>query len=248
VRHTRTLRAGSLLAAAVLGLAACGDGADEPADPPPATDDGTAADDDEPDPDVDDDPEPDPDPDEDVDGEPDDVGEPDDDAPEEGEGEDVPPLDIEETTGESEAVQSSGARLTLTDVRVGTHDGFDRVTLELGGEGAAGWFTSVSEEAQNHGRGDTVELDGSHALTVALRGIELPPERDGDVDPYVPEDAGEDRPRIDAPAGSAVLTEVVVGTVFEGQKQVFLGLDDEVAYRITRFEDPERVVIDLVHP
>jgi hypothetical protein len=153
------------------------------------------------------------------------------------------PLRTEATTEDQEAPESSGARLTLTDVRVGAHDGFDRVTLELSGEGAVGWFTQLDTEARNHGRGDLVELDGEHALTVALRGMELPPERDDDLAAFA-----DDTDRVEAPGETVVLTEVAIGGVFEGQKQVFLGLTEEVPVRVARFEGPERVVIDLVHP
>jgi hypothetical protein len=73
--------------------------------------------------------------------------------------------------------------------------------------------------------------------------MELPPERDGDLDAFVDE-----TDRVAAPGEAAVLTEVVVGGVYEGQKQVFLGLTEEVPVRVARFEDPERVVIDLDHP
>lgn len=153
------------------------------------------------------------------------------------------PLTVEASTEDQEQPQSSGARLTLTDVRVGTHDGFDRVTLEVAGDGAVGWFTRLDAEARNHGKGDLVELDGAHALTVALRGMELPPERDDDVAAFA-----DDTERVAAPDDASALTEVAVGGVFEGQKQVFLGLTEEVPVRVARFESPERLVIDLVHP
>jgi hypothetical protein len=240
---------GALLAAATLGVAAC-TADDEPVDPPPLA---------EPDPAPDDDALDDQDADEDGDGvddAPDDALD-DQDADEdgvaapEGDGEDVPPLDVEPTTGESEAVQSSGARLTLTDVRVGTHDGFDRVTLEVEGDGAVGWFARGDDEGRTHGKGEEVDVEGDHVLTVALRGMELPPERPEDVTPFAAEDERSDGaigPRVEAPTDAVALTEVVVGGVFEGQKQVFLGTVEEVPYRVTRFEGPERLVIDLVHP
>jgi hypothetical protein len=41
--------------------------------------------------------------------------------------------------------------------------------------------------------------------------------------------------------------EVVDDNVVEGQRLFHLGLRDEVPYRIARLEDPERVVIDLLH-
>lgn len=153
------------------------------------------------------------------------------------------PLPGDATADDQEQAQSSDARLTLSDVRVGTHEGFDRVTLEVTGDGAVGWFTQLDDEARTHGRGDVVELAGDHALTVAIRGAELPPDRDDDVTAFADE-----HDRVAAPDGAAVLTEVVIGTVYEGQKQVFVGLTEPTAYRVARFEDPERIVIDLVHP
>jgi hypothetical protein len=73
--------------------------------------------------------------------------------------------------------------------------------------------------------------------------MELPPERDDDLDAFA-----DDTDRVTAPDEAVVLTEVAIGGVFEGQKQVFLGLTEEVPVRVARFEGPERVVIDLVHP
>jgi hypothetical protein len=251
---------GALLAAATLGIAAC-TADDEPIDPPPVAEPDPDADGGEPDDTPDGGPPGDGD-DEALDdgagdGAPDDDGLDDRDADDdgtaaaEGDGQDVPPLDVEPSTGESEAVQSSGARLTLTDVRVGTHDGFDRVTLEVEGDGTVGWFARADDEGRTHGKGEEVDVEGDHVLTVALRGMELPPERPEDVTPFAAEADRSDGalgPRVQAPTGAVALTEVVVGGVFEGQKQVFLGTAEEVPFRITRFEEPERLVIDLVHP
>lgn len=40
---------------------------------------------------------------------------------------------------------------------------------------------------------------------------------------------------------------MVDDTIFEGIHLLYVGLDDEVPYRIERFEGPQRIVIDLVH-
>jgi hypothetical protein len=153
----------------------------------------------------------------------------------------VPTLSGEASTDDREEPPSGPSDLILTDVRVGVHDGFDRVVLEFEGDGEVGWFTELGDEALEDGSGTEVEVAGDAVLTVWANMLAFPPE--------LPADAPRWEGRtIPAPAGAGVLTEVVDGIWFEGQQQVFLGLDAEVPYRMARLADPQRIVIDLVHP
>jgi hypothetical protein len=230
-------------AAASLVLAACGtDEPDEPApDPDPIEDPGDAPDD--PDDgsgdgleDGEDTEEPAPPP-EDDDGAAEDedaAPAPDDGTEEAG----AAPLAADETTERSER-EAVDAQLTVTDVRVGTHDGFDRVVVELVGDGEVGWFVEYVDEATSQGSGLPVDVDGEAFLSVAIHGVLLPPDAPEDHELWAEE-------RIAGPPGG-IVTEVVDDTIFEAIHLLFVGLDDEVPYRIERFEDPQRVVIDLVH-
>jgi hypothetical protein len=153
----------------------------------------------------------------------------------------APPLGTEASTEDRQQEPEGTPGLWLSDVRVGTHDGFDRVVFEVDGEGTTGWFTTSDDQAFEQGSGEPIELQGSAVIDVGLRGITIPPERPADAESF-------EEDRVPAPAGARVLTEVAVGTIFEGQQQLVIGLTEPVAYRIALLDEPQRVVIDLVHP
>ncbi|MEX1178892.1 MAG: hypothetical protein WEB09_10555 [Nitriliruptor sp.] len=236
VAHVRTLVCGI---AGVLALAACSDGGQDAASDPEPLPEATA-------------PEDDGDGTEDTDttGDDDATG---DDASDDGSaggdttdtgGDDVgtgaPALETD-ASAEDREQEPVDAALSLVDVRVGTHDGFDRVVFELAGDGEAGWYLSTDEEARAQGSGNVVDVAGDAVLTVDLVGALYPMDAPDDVTTY-------DRDRLPAPSGAAVLTEVIDGAIFEGHHQLFVGLTGPVEYRVDRLEDPQRVVIDLLHP
>ncbi len=148
---------------------------------------------------------------------------------------DAPPISGDETTGVSEA-EASGGGLTITDVRVGTHDGFDRVTFEYVGEGELGWRVVYEDEPLGDGSGEPIDFDGTVGLRVVLSFVALPP--DATAETFLDDVPG--------PAGGFI-NEVVNDSIFEGYQTFVVGLDQEVPYRIGRLDDPMRVVIDLVH-
>ncbi|WP_161965195.1 AMIN-like domain-containing (lipo)protein [Ornithinimicrobium cerasi] len=126
----------------------------------------------------------------------------------------------------------------ITDVRTGLHEGYDRVVLDLTGEEPAlGWFVSFVDEAVEDPSGLPLDVDGDAFLQVVVRGIdwttESPERYDGD-----PVEG----------AGTEVVTEVVLGGLFEGQQQIVIGLTQETAFRVFSLPDPARIVIDVQHP
>ena len=133
--------------------------------------------------------------------------------------------------------QAGGEPLTLTDVRVGTHDGHDRVTFELAGDGTPGWIVEYTDDPRAQGSGQPVAVEGDAVLGSSIRPV-APPTGAGAYD-------GPDR--IDA-ARLEVIEEVILGTTFEGVLGAFIGVDEEVPFRARRFSDPPRVVVDVVHP
>jgi hypothetical protein len=153
----------------------------------------------------------------------------------------APPVDDEASTADRVQAPDGPADLVVTDVRIGVHDGFDRVVIDLAGEGTVGWFTELGDVAFEDGSGTVVDVDGGAVLTLMLNAFAFPPEL---PDPSVRWDEG----RVGAPADAVVLTEVVDSVSFEAQHQLFIGLTERVPYRIVRLGDPQRVVIDLLHP
>ncbi|MGC5584190.1 AMIN-like domain-containing (lipo)protein [Ornithinimicrobium sp. W1665] len=126
----------------------------------------------------------------------------------------------------------------ITGVRTGLHEDFDRVVLDLTGDRPVlGWFVGPVDEAVEDPTGFSLGVEGEAFVEVSVRGIdwttESPERYDGD--------------RV-LGAGTEVLTEVVLGGLFEGQQQVVLGLREETDYRIFTLSDPARIVVDVRHP
>lgn len=132
---------------------------------------------------------------------------------------------------------ASGAQLTLTDVRVGTHVGYDRVTFEFSGDGEPGWVVRYTEEARAQGSGAVVDVAGDATLQVLITSVAPPT---GDEVFTAPG-------RI-ASSQLEVIDEVVPGTTFEGALDAFIGVTEQVPFRARRFSAPPRVVIDIMHP
>ncbi|WP_029253762.1 AMIN-like domain-containing (lipo)protein [Paraoerskovia marina] len=158
---------------------------------------------------------------------------PTDDATTEDDDSDVP---FPATTAVDTSDASGDAALTVTDIRVGVHDGYDRVVLDLGGTGTPGWRAEYVDSAVQDGSGVELDVEGEAILQVTVTGSAYP------MDSGQEEYPGPDRV---AAAGTAVLEEVRYDHIFEGQTQVFVGVDAEVPFRVFSLEDPTRVVIDL---
>jgi len=135
---------------------------------------------------------------------------------------------------------SAHATLVVTDVRVGRHDGFDRVVFDLGGEGTPGWSVEYVDAAADDGSGEPVRVDGDAVLQVRLSGMAMPGE-DPDVTEY-------DGATID-PEGTRGVEEVVYRFWFEGYTTAFVGVDEPgLPFRVFALEDPARVVVDVQDP
>lgn len=126
--------------------------------------------------------------------------------------------------------------LVLTDVRTGRHEGFDRIVLEFSGSGEPGWQVGWVDRAVADGSGEAVPLDGDAVLAVVARGTTYPAEG---AEQY-------DGPRtLDVEGGAGVRQVAVVGT-FEGDTQVFAGVDGgQRPVRVLKLADPARLVVDV---
>lgn len=142
--------------------------------------------------------------------------------------------DTAEPTGEGETF------LSVTDVRVAAHDGYDRVVLDLDGTGSGrpGWRVEYVDQASDDGSGHAVEVDGDAILRVSVSGTAAP------TDSGVEEFPGD---RLE-PDDTESVEEIVYRYWFEGYTTAFLGIDDgERPFRVFLLEDPVRVVIDVQH-
>lgn len=57
-----------------------------------------------------------------------------------------------------------------TGVRVGAHDGFTRVVIDMEGEGEPGWFTSYTDSPAQQASGKPVEVQGNTFLNLGIEG------------------------------------------------------------------------------
>jgi hypothetical protein len=132
---------------------------------------------------------------------------------------------------------ATGHGLTLVAVRTATHDGYDRVVLELAGTGRAGWRVAYDAHPRRQATGDPVVLAGAATVGVLLQGVGYP------QDTGVSEYSG---PRRTSPSLPSV-RELQIGGVFEGQLDAFVGVAAQRPFRVFRLAAPQRVVIDVRH-
>ncbi|PFG32708.1 AMIN-like domain-containing (lipo)protein [Sanguibacter antarcticus] len=140
-------------------------------------------------------------------------------------------------TSPDTADPSQDAMLTVTDVRIGRHDGFDRVVYEMGGTGTPGWTVQYVDEAIQDGSGTVIDLAGDGTLKVLISGSAYP--MDSGAEPF--ESSGPV-----TGAGTVTVTEARGWSVFEGLTDAFIGLESPGhPFRVYLLESPVRVVVDV---
>jgi len=143
------------------------------------------------------------------------------------------PADTSADTGQA----SADAHLTVSDVTVGAHDGYDRVVLTLGGTGSPGWRAEYVDSPVDDPSDQVVPVTGSAFLRLVIDGSGYP------QDTGVAEWSGSPL----RPTGLAQVHEVNVRGVFEGQTLTFVGLDHVAPFRVFALADPTRLVVDIQH-
>ncbi|GAA5166027.1 AMIN-like domain-containing (lipo)protein [Ornithinimicrobium tianjinense] len=146
------------------------------------------------------------------------------------------PVDLPWTTGPvEEDVVTGGEAQEITGVRIGEHDGYDRVVLDLSGDQRLlGWHAEFVDQAVEDPSGRPLEVDGTAYLQIGVRGIDW---TNDSADRYdgAPVDADD----------TEIVEEVVFGGLFEGQQQIVIGLDERTEFRVFGLDDPARIVIDV---
>lgn len=125
----------------------------------------------------------------------------------------------------------------VTDFRVASHEGFDRVVVEFSGDALPGWVTGWTDAAFSQGKGDPIEVTGPALLDVTLTGTSFP-QNDEETALYF---AG-------ASSVSAGEIRAVFDSAFEDQTHLVIGMDQQRPYRVSTLTDPVRVVIDVQTP
>jgi hypothetical protein len=149
-------------------------------------------------------------------------------------GGDAPPFPA--TADPDTAESSAGSLVGVTDIRLGRHDGFDRVVFEVGGDGTPGWDVRYVDAPASQGSGDAVAVAGEAVLQVTVTGTGYP------MDTGVEEWSGPDPLR---GTDTEVVTEVAWDGTFEGTSVAFVGTTGRTPFRVYLLEGPARVVLEV---
>lgn len=134
--------------------------------------------------------------------------------------------------------QLDGEHATLRKVRVGRHDGFDRLVFEFDG-GQPGYSVRYVPVARTDGLGAPIATLGTVALQIHLQaesvdlqaqGFPLTFEPDGPITPRYP-----------------TLRQVRYGGFFEGGSTFAAGLTGRSGFRLLELTGPPRLAIDVAH-
>jgi hypothetical protein len=137
------------------------------------------------------------------------------------------------------AEPSADASVTVTDIRIGRHDGFDRVVFEVAGTGTPGWNVQYVDAPSSQGSGEPIDVAGHAPLQVTLTGAGYP--YDTGVQEFP---AGDPL----AGSGTKIVTEAVYDSTYEGTSVAFVGTEKRTAFRVYLLDSPTRVVLEVADP
>ena len=146
-------------------------------------------------------------------------------------------------TARSMPVSSPGdpAALTVTNIRVAEHSGFDRLVFDLEGTGKPGWLVRYVDQPLQQASGHRVNVDGQSYLEVNVEGVTYNLSDRGPQDLLTGvQDSTKRR--------AAGINQVYYAGAFEARGQYFAGLNHPAtAFSVTYLEAPKRLVIDITH-
>jgi hypothetical protein len=125
----------------------------------------------------------------------------------------------------------------LTDVRVGTHDGYDRIVFEFEGDEFSPWEVKYVAQPTACGSGKDVMFGGTAALQVNLFQAQAHDEQ-GQLT----------IPSIDIAAGYPAIVQALSTCDFEALVTWVVGTDGDLPFRAFELTEPSRLVIDVQHP
>ena len=130
-----------------------------------------------------------------------------------------------------------GGQLGLQSATAALQAGYDRVVFTLASGGQPGWRVAYITAPTSDGSGNPVAVAGSSYLQVVLKDVGYPADT-GVPDPTL---------KRFSPSSTAVVREVVLDTVYEGQYTAFIGVSSTLPFRVFRLSSPARVVVDVRH-
>jgi hypothetical protein len=126
----------------------------------------------------------------------------------------------------------TASRATITDVRVGTHAGYDRVVVEFT-DGMPAYKLTWQDPNTFVGpaSGIPIAVAGAAGIHLYIYGMDIPPTYQHGTNMSTP--------------AYPVLAQVVVLGVFEGQADLAIGLGRAVCPTVSTMTNPYRLVIDF---
>jgi hypothetical protein len=134
-------------------------------------------------------------------------------------------------------VDASTGRALIGDIRIGTHDGFDRVVFEFGDGVPEVSVERAEPPFVQDASGLPIDVEGTSFLRLTMRGGTKQQE-DGSSSYDGPTDFDVDQ---------HTLVHLVEGGDFEAQSTWYLGLTEEECVRVFTLDDEPRLVIDIEH-
>lgn len=142
------------------------------------------------------------------------------------------PADTDPDTGQA---QPGEGPTVVRALRIGTHEGFDRVVFEVTGSAVPGWDVGYADAPTQAGSGRPIDVPGEAFLRVSLTGITNPFEAPG-IDEL---DRGTTTSRTGVVAG------VGYDSVYEGQALAYVGVATRTPFRVYALTNPARVVVEV---
>jgi hypothetical protein len=150
----------------------------------------------------------------------------------------VPSDDLEAFTCDTPIIEDGTVAVAnIVDVRVGTHDGYDRVVFEFDQGTPELTLDRAEPPFTADGSGLPIDVDGTSFLGLVMRGGTK--QTDAGTSSY----DGSTDISPDFPA----LVHLIEGGDFERQSTWYLGLSGESCVRVLLLDAPPRLVIDIEH-
>lgn len=141
-------------------------------------------------------------------------------------------------TNQARVADLHGEQATLRRVRVGRHDGFDRIVFEFDG-GVPGYSVAYRSVARTDGGGAPIPTPGNTALQVYLLADSVDMQAEGFPFTFTPQGPISVR--------YPTLRQVRYGGFFEGGTTFGVGLTGRSGFRVLELTGPPRLAIDVAH-
>ena len=130
----------------------------------------------------------------------------------------------------------------VVNARVGQHDCYDRLVIDLGSAPAPGYFVRYTDGFHQPGSGNHIPLAGGAVLSIQV----LAPAYDANYHSTVPWTAGTHI----AQPNFQTIKDLAYGGSFEGESAFGLGVRARLPFRVLQLTGPgggSRLVIDVAH-